>query len=152
MPRLRPVAPDDLDLVCRHRYEMFKASGRGDEILVPMTEHFRVWLCRHLADESYFGWIVEEDGRPVAGLGMMAIDWPPHPSHPTQDKRGYVLNVFVEPEWRGKGLARELMRTATDEARRRGLRHLVLHATRQGRPLYDKLGWAQTSEMAITLD
>lgn len=67
-------------------------------------------------------------GEAVAGLGMMVIDWPPHPSHPTQSTRGYILNVFVEPEHRGQGLARALMDLAMEEARRRGLDHLILHA------------------------
>jgi GNAT superfamily N-acetyltransferase len=149
--QFRDVTPDDLELVCRHRHEMFKASGRSDELLAPMTAAFRPWLAPRLADGSYFGWIVEADGAPVAGLGMMEIDWPPHPSHPQQDRRGYVLNVYVEPEHRGAGLAKALMQRATDEGRRRGLQLMVLHATAQGRPVYEKLGWAQTAEMSLSL-
>jgi ribosomal protein S18 acetylase RimI-like enzyme len=57
------------------------------------------------------------------GLGMMVIDWPPYPTHPTQSARGYILNVFVEPERRGRGLARALMDPAMEEARQRGLVH-----------------------------
>ena len=147
----RAVTPEDLDLVCRHRHEMFKASGRGDDVLGPMTEAFRPWLAPRLASGAYFGWIVEDAGAPVGGLGMMVIDWPPHPSHPTQAARGYILNVFVEPAHRGAGVARALMDLAMAEGRRRGLRHMILHATAMGRPMYGKLGWTQTSEMAISL-
>ena len=82
---------------------------------------------------------------------MMVIDWPPHPSHPTQSARGYILNVFVEPDHRGRGLARALMDLAMEEARQRGLDHMILHATPMGRPLYEPLGWAQTSEMGLGL-
>ncbi len=147
----RAVTPNDLDLVTRHRHEMFKASGRADEVLAPMTEAFRPWLEPRLASGAYFGWIAEAAGVPVAGLGMMVIDWPPHPSHPTQGARGYILNVFVEPEHRGAGLARALMDLAVAEGRRRGLQHMILHATAMGRPMYEKLGWTQTSEMSISL-
>ena len=80
---------------------------------------------------------------------MMVIDWPPYPLHPTQSARGYFLNVFVEPEHRGQGLARALMDLAMEEARRRGLDHMILHATPMGRPLYEALGWTQTSEMGL---
>ncbi|THD81807.1 MAG: GNAT family N-acetyltransferase [Phenylobacterium sp.] len=147
----RPVGPDDLDLVCRHRQEMFKASGRSDEMLAPMAAPFRAWLAPKLASGAYFGWIADAEGQPVAGLGMMVIDWPPHPSHMDQDARGYILNVFVEPAHRGRGVAGALMARATEEGRRRGLAYLVLHATAMARPMYDKLGWAQTSEMSISL-
>ncbi|MDB5475947.1 MAG: family N-acetyltransferase [Phenylobacterium sp.] len=147
----RPVTPEDLDLVCRHRRDMFMASGRSADLVAPMDGPFRDWLAPRLASGAYFGWIVEQAGEAVGGLGMMVIDWPPHPMHPTQAARGYVLNVFVEPGHRGHGLAGALMRRATDEGRRRGLDLMVLHATAMGRPMYEKLGWAPTSEMSLSL-
>ena len=151
MPDYRPVTAADLDLVCRHRHEMFKASGRTDEALAPMDAAFRDWLAPRLTSGDYFGWIAIEDAAPIGGLGMMVIDWPPHPSHPTQGARGYILNVFVEADRRGQGIAKALMELAMAESRRRGLQYMILHATAQGRPMYEKLGWAQTSEMSISL-
>ena len=82
---------------------------------------------------------------------MMVIDWSPHPSHPTQDRRGYILNVFVEPAHRRAGLGTRLMNVATDEARRRDIVFMVLHATELGRPVYERLGWKPTTEMAISI-
>jgi GNAT superfamily N-acetyltransferase len=148
---LRDVGCGDLDLVCRHRREMFKASGRSDEVVAAMDAPFRAWLEPKLAAGDYFGWIVERAGDPVAGLGMMVIDWPPHPSHPSQAARGYILNVYVEPDHRGRGLAKMLMARATEAGRRRGLQLMILHATAMGRPLYEQLGWAATSEMSLSL-
>src|SRR6185437_16783871 len=104
-----------------------------------------------LASGEYFGWIAQAGGAPVAGLGMLVIDWAPHPNHPAQDRRGYILNVWVEPGHRGQGLAGRLMRTAADEGRRRKLEFLTLHATDKGRPLYQKLGWTQGKEMVLSL-
>jgi GNAT superfamily N-acetyltransferase len=145
---IRPVAVGDLDLICSHRRRMFEESGHADATLATMTEHFRRWLMPRLLDGSYFGWIVEVAGAPVAGLGMMVLDWPPHPTHPEDDRRGYILNVFVEPTYRKQGFARRLMSMADDEAIRRKLRHVILHATSQGRPMYEALGWTATREMA----
>ena len=81
----------------------------------------------------------------------MLIAWPPHPMHPETGLRGYVLNVYVEPRARRRGLARLLMQLADDEFARRGVTYAILHATEQGRPLYERLGWAGTTEMAKTL-
>lgn len=145
---IRALDINDLELVCRHREAMFRDSGRGDDVLLPMTEHFRAWVRPRLLDGSYFGYAMLDGGVPVAGIGLMLIDWPPHPSHPTQDKRGYVLNVFVEPAYRKRGLARELMRLAEAEFARRGVGYAILHATAKGRPLYQDEGWAGTTEMA----
>jgi GNAT superfamily N-acetyltransferase len=147
----RPVAPADLELICRHREDMFRESnapGRGDELLRTMTASFRSWLVPRLHDGSYFGYIAEEGGAAIGGIGLMLIDWPPHPSHPSEDKRGYVLNVFVEPSHRGRGLAKMLMQLGEAEFAKRGASFAILHATQMGRPLYEKIGWAQTSEMS----
>lgn len=147
----RPVVPADLDLVCRHRRDMFLASGRSPDLVATMDAPFRAWLAPKLATGLYGGWIAEAAGAPVGGLGFMEIDWPPHPLHPLQDRRGYILNVFVEPAHRGRGVAGALMRRATEEGRRRGLELMILHATAMGRPMYEKLGWAQTAEMSLSL-
>lgn len=146
---IRPVTPGDLDLICRHREEMFRDAGADDQSLALMTSHFRPWLAPRLADGSYFGFIVSCDGRQAGGVGLMLIDWPPHPLHPADDRRGYVLNLFVEPEHRRKGLARRLMQLAESELARRGATLLVLHATEKGRPLYAELGWTTGSAEMI---
>ena len=89
-----------------------------------------------------------DEARIAAAIGLMSIEWPPHPSHPEVGQRGYVLNVFVEPDYRRRGLASALMKLAEAEFIRRGLGFAVLHATQVGRPVYEALGWAATSEMA----
>jgi GNAT superfamily N-acetyltransferase len=147
----RSAGVGDVALIARHRHEMFKESGRTDEMLAPMTEAFAAWLTPRLASGDYLGWFAVADGCEAAGIGMMVIDWPPHPAHPMQARRGYLLNVYVEPEHRGLGLARGLMDMALDEARRRGIDHMVLHATAMGRPMYERLGWRQGPEMTLSL-
>lgn len=149
--KFRPVGPDDLEAICRHRHEMFKVSGRTDAMVAPMTRRFREWLRPRLADGRYFGWFVLSGDEIVAGVGMMVIDWPPHPSHPDQSERGYILNMYVEPHHRRMGHGRRLLELCHAEARRRGVTYAVLHATQQGRGLYEQMGWTQTTEMSLTL-
>jgi GNAT superfamily N-acetyltransferase len=152
MYTLRPVIETDLELICRHRYDMFASAGHAQEVLAPMTGAFRAWLRPRLVTRDYFGWIAMlDDHSPAGGIGMMVIDWPPHPAHPLQSARGYILNLFVKAEHRGQEIASTLMARATQEAESRGLDYLVLHATAMGRPLYENLGWQQTAEMSITV-
>jgi GNAT superfamily N-acetyltransferase len=63
-----------------------------------------------------------------------------------------VLNVYVEPSHRQRGIARTLMDRAEAEFRGRGLPYAILHATEMGRPLYAGRGWAPTTEMAKAVD
>lgn len=148
---LRRLLPGDHAMVCAHREAMFLEAGGDPQRLISMTEHFGPWLRPRLADGRYYGFVLLDNALPVAAIGLMAIDWPPHPAHPCQDQRGYVLNVYVEPSHRRQGLASKLMGLAEAEFTRRGLAFAVLHATEAGRPVYAGLGWAPTAEMAKTL-
>ena len=60
-----------------------------------------------------------------------------------------MVNVFVDPAWRRRGLARELMEAVIAWGRSEGLARLVLHASADGRPLYEELGFEPTSEMRL---
>jgi len=149
--KVRRLELNDLQMICVHRETMFLEAGGVPSELQVMTEHFRPWLYQRLLDGRYFGFALVDDARPVAAIGLMNIDWPPHPSHPKLDQRGYVLNVFVETTYRRRGLASTLMKLAEAEFAQRGVNFAVLHATQAGRPVYEELGWAATTEMAKTI-
>jgi ribosomal protein S18 acetylase RimI-like enzyme len=85
--------------------------------------------------------------RVVAGAGLMLLDWAPHPLDPRSTQRGYLLNVYVEPEYRRKKLASHLIEHALAEARRRKIRVVALHSTEAGRALYESNGFRRTNEM-----
>ncbi len=142
----RRVAPRDVDVICRHRYEMCR-SAHFDEDALAMAQPFREWLIARLSTGEYFGFLAEANDAIVGGVGLMILDWPPHPFHPEDGHRGYVCNVYVEPEQRGRGIARALMREAEAEFERRGITYAVLHASPMGRPLYESTGWTGTNEM-----
>lgn len=139
---IRAVGPDDLELICHHREEMFRDAGTDERLLTVMTENFRPWLAPRLADATYFGFILTYEDEPVGGVGLMLIDWPPHPLHPAQDRRGYVLNLFVEPQHRRRGLARRLMQLGEQELARRGPRCCSSTPPRKaGRSTPSSAGW-----------
>lgn len=149
--RLRSLAAGDLDIVVRHRHRMFVDSGwADDEVMAERTAAFRNWLAPRLEDGRYFGWLIEQGDTVAAGLGMMIIDWPPHPLH-GEPWRGYILNVYTEPAHRRRGLARRLTDCALDEARRRGIRLVFLHATEEGRFVYEQAGFMAKNEMQRVL-
>jgi ribosomal protein S18 acetylase RimI-like enzyme len=82
----------------------------------------------------------------------MEVDRPPHPAHPQDERRGCVLNVFVDPSHRRQGVAKLLMQAGEDAFIRRRISYVFLHASKAGRPLYLRTGWTQTNEMAKTLE
>jgi GNAT superfamily N-acetyltransferase len=148
--RLATVA--DAELIARHRRRMFVDAGQAEDAkLQEMVDNFVVWVRPRLSDGSYVGWIVEEEGRAVAGAGMWLMDFPPHWMD-AEPVRAYLLNFYVEPGFRGRGLAYELLKNAVDDARRRGIRVVSLHASKFGKPLYERNGFEATNEMILRLE
>ena len=144
----RSTTPADAPLVTAHRRAMFAAMGRPQEsILDAMSRNFEPWVERMISAGKYTGWITKEDGRPVASAGILVLDWPPHPLDPAGVERGYLLNVFVEPDYRKRGLAHALVDLCLAEAHKRGLRVVALHSSDAARPIYETFGFRSTSEM-----
>jgi ribosomal protein S18 acetylase RimI-like enzyme len=119
MYQIRAATPADAAVITHHRRRMFVDAGRqNNRILDVMAEHFKPWVEKRLEDGRYLGWLTTEGGKVIAGAGLMVLDWPPHPLDPRQDKRGYLLNVYVEPDYRRKKFASQLIDQALAEARR----------------------------------
>jgi GNAT superfamily N-acetyltransferase len=152
MPTTRTVTEADAALITAHRRAMFAAiSASGpdphDATLDAMSRAFEPWVKARIAEGKYLGWVVEENGRVAGSAGLLIVDWPPHPFHPESSQRAYLLNVFVEPEFRKRGLAHSLIEKCLAEAHARGIRVVTLHSSDAGRPVYEKFGFHPTSEM-----
>jgi len=144
----RAVTAADAPLIAAHREAMFASMAiAGDAVLATMRRACEPWLARMIAEDKYAGWIISNGELPVASAGLLILDWPPHPFDPEGERRGYVLNVFVEPHYRRRGLARELTEMCMAEARRRGIRVVTLHASDAGRPVYQSMGFKASNEM-----
>ena len=121
-----------------------------ETVLETVRQNSEPWVARMIAEDKYLGWIVSDGCRPVASAGMLILDWPPHPLDPGGEQRGYLLNIFVEPEYRKRGLAHELVRLCMAEAIRRRIGVVTLHSSDAGRPIYEGLGFHATNEMMST--
>jgi len=131
--------------------------GRIPVELVPALEKVTLLYLREAVPVGeYFAWLAsphEDRSTIVAGAGVQirrVLPFPPMGSTVTRIAHGrqaIVLNVYTEPAWRRRGVAKLLMGHVIDWARAEQLDSLVLHASDDGRALYEKLGFVQTNEM-----
>lgn len=145
---------DDAATVARHRVEMFREMGEvpTDDLARELLEKSTSALAATLADGTYKGWFaVNHDGKVIAGAGAHVKPQLPRISHDQTRVEvtpvPLVVNVYTEPEWRGQGVARALMRALMQWASTSGAERVVLHASDAGRPLYASLGFGPTNEM-----
>lgn len=149
---LRPATADDAPTIVHHRRVMFREMGYLDEsALETMAARFLPWLREKMQADEYLGWLaITDDGRVVAGAGLWLMDWPAHIVGKSE-RRGNILNVYTEPEFRRRGLARRLTKAALDWCRANGVDYVILHASEEGRPVYESLGFQPSNEMRLKI-
>jgi len=149
---IRAATPADLDVVMRHRRSMFADMGNRERVdLDAMDASSRPLFARALGEGSYRGWLAQEhDGRVVAGGGIILLPYHSSPRDPSP-QRAWIVNMYTEPEHRRQGLARRLMDEMIAWCRGRRMTTVYLHASDEGRPLYESLGFTPTNEMRLRL-
>lgn len=130
---------------------MYLEAGFDRAAVRSMNEASQAWIAESQSTHSYVGLIAERERQPIGGIGIMIHAWPPHPHHPADARRGYILNLFVEPAHRGVGVGAALVAEAQHRLRAAGVAYASLHPTEPATPLYRRLGWSETGEMAKRL-
>ena len=149
---IRPATWHDLPHILHHRRAMFAEIGCQDEQLLDgMQTAAEQYMRVALPNGTYRAWMAEGDGSQVVGGGGIAIvPWPGSPDFPAT-RRGWILGVYTEPAFRKQGVARRIMEAIVEWCRAEGFAYVSLHASRDGRPLYDGLGFRPTNEMRLYL-
>lgn len=157
---VRRIEVADVAFVARHRAEMFLDMGRlPRDMYDALVERSIERLRLAVASGEYVGWVVTPEGRPnevVGGAGVQLRRVLPHPRNLPDGqvtlatgRQAIVLNVFTERAWRRKGLAKLVMRHLLAWCQDSGVETIVLHASDEGRPLYEQLGFVATNEMRL---
>ena len=153
--RIRGATLDDADVLVHHRTRMFADMGVSmDDAAVEQA--FRRWLASSIASGVYRAWVIETDaGEVVAGGGITVLPWPPGPRD-LGDRLAFAYNVYTEPAYRRRGLGRMIMDAIHAWCREAGVGSVGLHASRDGQPLYESLGYREsptpTMYLALNLD
>jgi GNAT superfamily N-acetyltransferase len=154
---VRLATPEDAAVLARHRVSMFRDMGdlppeQAESLEAAARRVIKEWI----AAGTYVSWVASPAARPAeiiagAGIQIRPLLPRPRPGRPTIREgggpEGIILNVYTERAWRRHGVARQLMEAVIVWARSHGVARLVLHASPEGRPLYEQLGFEATNEM-----
>jgi GNAT superfamily N-acetyltransferase len=154
---LRLATVDDIPVLVNHRRRMFEDMDAQKGVtsdwagLDAMEAAYAVLLRYEIPAGSTRAWVID-DGDYVAASGALKFtDWLPRPDG---QRRGlvYVHSVYTVPEYRRRGLARQILNAMIAYCRDNGWPRITLHASDLGRGLYEDLGFKPTNEMRLVLE
>src|SRR6266480_6520695 len=157
--RIRRATAQDADIVAWHRARMFQDMGdvSGDAFEV-LRAKARASLSEWLDSGDYVGWLATPADQPemiVGGAGVQLHPILPRPvniSTVGEGRQGTVVNMFTEPQWRRRGIAGLLMKEIITWSKHEHLDRLLLHASDEGRSVYERLGFIAGDAMRFIGD
>jgi GNAT superfamily N-acetyltransferase len=148
---VREASPGDIPEILRQRCGMYSDMGtKNPDALSAMAKLSAEYLSRAMADGSFRAWLACDGDRVVSGGAVIITPWMAHP-YDLECRRATILNVYTDPEYRLRGLARKIMQTIIDWCKHEGLARVTLHASEDGRHLYESLGFESSNEMRLKL-
>lgn len=146
---IRRARLKDIPILISFREKMFRSiskDSQGDDKFNRATQRY---LETEMKKRQFVAWIAETvEGQTVASAAVSFFTLPPKPWN-IKGKYAYISSMFTEPSHRRKGLAHKLLQIALDYAKDKGFKHITLHASNMGEPLYYSVGFQRTNEMRI---
>lgn len=135
------AAKDDIDELIRLRIAYINEdTGRIPEPdIEKFKERLRDYFGRKLENEI-IAFTARESERIVSVALLQIIEMPAN-ANVVNGFYGIVLNVYTEPEYRGKGISTEVMKGLLKYGKDRKLPRIDLSSTDAGYSLYSRLGF-----------
>ena len=147
MIEFRIATAGDIDLMMSSRLEMLHVVNdlSGDyEFSDELIDYSRDYFLN--GDQTT---VLALDGQAVIGCASMSyMTIMPTFSHPT-GKRAHLMNVYTNSNYRRQGIARRRVTMLIDDAWGKGATEISLDATESGRPLYESLGFKDSTECMV---
>jgi GNAT superfamily N-acetyltransferase len=164
---IRRATAADASVLAHQRAGMFRDMGElPAELHDSLVKASTAYFAKAIPEGRYVAWVAQNRDAPhaphaplpapgeiVGGAGLQLRELLPRP-HPERARlmrgpQALILNVFTERSWRRRGVAEALMRELLAWCRENDVESVVLHASNEGRPLYEKLGFVPTNEMRL---
>ena len=133
---------DRLELLVSTRVEVLRAANRLDDStdMSEVERQSRDYYMKALPDGSHTAYLAFDGGEFVGAGGVSYYRVMPT-YHNSGGWKAYIMNMYVRPACRRRGIATHILDLLVKDARDRGISCITLEATDAGRPLYEKYGF-----------
>ncbi len=138
----------DLEILVSTRIDVLRSANQLDlSVNLNEVEEFsRLYYQEALASDNHTAFLVYDDDNNVIGAGAVSYYQVMPTYHNPSGKKAYIMNMYVAPEHRRKGIATKLLDLLIADSKERGIHHITLEATQMGRKLYENYGFRQMAD------
>lgn len=145
---IRYATPEDAALLTEMRLRFMGVSpSRSDYFRLRQncSDYFASALPQGRCDAV----LAEVDGQCIGTGVIFYYDSMPSTFNP-EGRNAYITSMYVEPEYRRRGIARQMLQYLVSRAGEKGYGVIMLSASDMGRPLYEQCGFeALTRNMLL---
>ena len=136
------LTKNELPVFIEMRINQLREEGAKEDIdLRPALENY---YNRHMEDGTFVSWLAFDGEQIIGTSGMSFVEKPPYFGCPS-GKLGLLSSMFTNPNYRRKGIARELLSRVVEEARKYGCGTVQITASDMGVKLYTDFGFVHNN-------
>lgn len=134
----KKLTEKELDIFIDMRINQLREEGATEDyILIPnLNDYYK----RHLSDGTFVSWLALDGNKIIGTSGMSFVEKPPYFGCPS-GKIGLLSSMFTNPDYRRKGIAKELLSRVVNEAKEYGCGTIQITASDMGVKLYTDFGF-----------
>ena len=140
MIKYERLTEKELDVFIQIRIRQLREEGATEDI--DMAPALQDYYRRHMSDGTFVSWLAMDGDRIVGTSGMSFVEKPPYFGCPS-GKMCLLSSMFTDPEYRRKGIAKELLSRVVEEARAYGCGTVQITASDMGVVLYTDFGFVK---------
>jgi GNAT superfamily N-acetyltransferase len=130
----------ELDTFIEMRINQLREEGATEDI--DLRPALKDYYNRHMKDDTFVSWLALDENKIIGTSGMSFVEKPPYFGCPS-GKMGLLSSMFTAPDYRRKGIAKELLSRVVDEARQYGCGTIQITASDMGVLLYNDFGFVK---------
>ena len=121
----------------RMRYLTELQGEMDEEYKLKLMDDLHSYFYKALNEGRFIAFYAEWEGR-IVSFGGMVIKEIPGDIYQTSYLEGDILNMYTVPDARRHGVSSVILEALLDEAKKRGIRKVALHTSKDGEKLYRK--------------
>lgn len=144
---IRQANLDDLEALVQLRISLLYEAGNlhRDTPTAALIEAIRQYLTKTLPTGQFVAWVALVNSEIIGTSGVVMFEKPPVYGN-LLGLDAYIMNIYTVSNWRGKGVATALLREIIRYVKTTEARRIWLHATEDGKRLYEKFGFVSTTK------